>query len=180
MAGPGDLHAVAQELLDAASEALDAIPDLLDDTYAGAPERQFVSPGLPVIDCCELLATWVDPIAVAARSPQVLAADLQVTRPTFNLIVTRCIPMGRMEGSEYIPPTAAQLTAAAAQTDADAWAIWNHIWNLLQAEPDALIFSKCFDLIWNAASAQVPSGGCAGWRFSFTAGLDGYSEDIGT
>lgn len=104
MAGPGDLHGLCEELLAAAAEALDTIPDLMDTTYAPAPGRQFVSPGLPVIDCCELLATWADPISEGARSRQVLAADMHISRPTINLIVTRCVPTGRIDGKTYVPP----------------------------------------------------------------------------
>jgi hypothetical protein len=177
MAGPGDLHDLCLELLDAGAEALDTLPDLLDTTYAGAPLRQFVSPGLPVLDCCELLATWADPISEGARTRQTLAADMHISRPTVNLIVTRCVPTGRVEGKEYVPPDPDDLTAAAAQVNADGWAVWTHLFNLLQED---LLFAKCHDLLWNTAPAMTPSGGCAGWRFSFTVGLDGYEETLAT
>lgn len=180
MAGPGDLHELCLELLDAGAESLDTVPDYLGTAFKGAPTRQFVSPGLPVLDCCELLAVWVDPINEGARSPTTLAPDLHINRPVLNLIATRCIPVGKMVNRKYEPPSAASLTAAAEQINADGWALWTHIFNLLNAEPDALIFQKCHDLLWGSAPAQTPSGGCAGWRFSWQVGLDGYEEVLGT
>lgn len=180
MAGPGDLFAAADELLLASAEALDTIPDLLGTAFDGAPERQLISPGAPVHDCCEQLAVWVQPVGAGARSPATLAPDMQITRPTLRVHATRCVPTGRIVQKQYVPPSAASITAAAEQVHADGWALWNHIFNLINAEPDALLFSKCLDLVQWGMQAITPSGGCAGWEMQFTIGLDGYHEDLST
>ena len=180
MPGPGDLYDTAYELLLASAEALDTIPDLLGTAFDGAPTRQFVSPGLPVHDCCEQLGVWVNPIAEGARSPQTLAPDTQITRPTFRVHATRCVPSGVVVAKKYYPPTPEDLSASAQQLYADGWALWNHIFNLINAEPEALLFSKCGDLVNWALQGITPGGGCAGWEMVFVVGLEGYREDLGT
>jgi hypothetical protein len=180
MAGPGDLFAAAEELLVAAAEALDTIPDLLGTSFAGAPDRQYISPGNVVHDCCEQLAVWVNPVGEGARSPGTLAPGFQITRPTLRVHATRCVPTGTIVGKRYVPPTTTALSAAAEQIHADGWAMWNHFFNLLNAQPEALLFSKCADLVNWGMTALTPSGGCAGWELFFTIGLDGYREELTT
>ena len=180
MADAGDLFAAAEELLLATAEALDTIPDQLGTGFLGAPERQLIAPGLPVHDCCEQLVVWVNPVGAGARSPGTLAPDFQIVRPTFRVHATRCVPSGRIVQKRYIPPEAASITAAAEQIYADGWALWNHCFNLLNAEPDALLFTKCGDLVQWGMIAIQPGGGCGGWEMQFTVALDGYAEDLGT
>jgi hypothetical protein len=177
MAGPGDLYDTAHDLLLASAEALDTIPDLLGTAFDGAPERQFISPGNVVHDCCEQLAVWVNPIGTGARSPGTFAPDMQIIRPTFRVHSTRCVPTGTIVAKRYVPPDAALISLAAEQVDADGWALWNHIFNLINAD---LLFQKCLDLVNWSMAALTPSGGCAGWEMQFTVGLDGYSEDLTT
>ena len=179
MAGPGDLFATADELLMAAAEALDTIPDLLGTEFLGAPDRQYVSPGNVVHDCCEQLAVWVNPVGEGARSPQTFVPDMQITRPTLRVHATRCVPTGRLVNKRYVPPDAELLSAAAEQHLADGWALWNHTLNMLNTDPP-LLFSKCSDLVRWSMRALTPSGGCAGWEMEFTVGLDGYNEDLTT
>lgn len=180
MAGPGDLFATAEELLLAAAEALDTIPDFLGTSFDGAPERQVIYYGNVVHDCCSQLAVWVQPVSEGARSPSTLAPDMQIVRPTFHVHATRCVPTGRIVNRQYVAPTAAAITASAEQVLADGWALWNHLLNLINAEPDALLFSKCGDLVNWSMLALSPLGGCAGWDMQFTVGLDGYNEDLTT
>lgn len=180
MAGPGDLFATAEELLIAAAEALDTIPDLLGTTFAGAPARQLVYYGPVVHDCCEQLAVWVNPVGEGARSPGTLAPGMQVIRPTFRVHATRCVPTGQIVSKRYVPPDPPVINAASEQVLADGWALWNHCFNLLNAEPEALLFSKCSDLVNWSMQALTPLGGCAGWEMQFTVALDGYPETLGT
>jgi hypothetical protein len=180
MAGPDDLFETANELLMAAAEALDTLPDLLGSAYSGAPDRQLVSPGNVVHDCCEQLAVWVNPVGEGARSGNVMVPDMQVIRPTLRVHATRCVPTGRVSDGKYIPPAAALVTASAQQVHADGWALWNHIFNLLNNDPEPLLFTKCIDLVRWSMSALTPSGGCAGWEMQFTVGLGGYPEDLST
>lgn len=180
MADAGDLFAVADELLAAAAGALDSVPEQLGTHLLGAPIRQLIAPGLPVHDCCEQLVVWVNPVGEGARSGRTMAPHFQITRPTYRVHSTRCVPTGRIEGKRYIPPEAEAITAASEQILADGWALWNRIFNLINAQPEALLFSRCADLVnWSMNSIQ-PSGGCGGWEMQFTVGLDGYPEDLST
>jgi hypothetical protein len=177
VAGPGDLFETANDLLLAAAEALDTVPDLLGTGFLGAPTRQFVAPGNPVHDCCEQLAVWVNPVGAGARSPGTLAPDFMLARPTFRVEATRCIPQGKIVAKQYVPPLASALTASAEQHLADGWALWNHIFNLVNAD---LLFQKCLDMVqWNM-TVITPSGGCVGWALTFVVGVDGYREVLTT
>jgi hypothetical protein len=171
------LHVACEELLAAGVEALDSIPDHLGTTFVGAPERVFVSPGAPAIDCCEMLATWTAAIGEGPRSPATQAAVASVNRPQIQLLSLRCIPQGAVVAKKYVPPSADQLTATAEQIHADGWAIRNHLVNLIAAGE---LFSTCDDFTWGTAPVQDPSGGCAGWRFLFNVEVQGYAEELGT
>jgi hypothetical protein len=176
VAGPGDLFATAEELLAAAAEALDTIPDFLGTHLDGAPERQLISAGQPVADCCEQLAVWVNPITEGNRSPLTKAPMMQIVAPTFRVLATRCVPTGQIVQRKYVPPEAEALTAAAEQHMADGWALWNHLLNLINAD---LLFDRCGDLTrWS--ELPIAGGGCAGWELQFTVGLDGYAEELTT
>jgi hypothetical protein len=175
--GPGDLFETANDLLMASAEALDTVPELLGTHLLGAPERQLISPGNPVHDCCEQLVVWVNPLGTGARTPQTLEPEMHITRPTFRVHATRCVPSGKIVGKKYVPPSAESLTESAEQLLADGWALWNHINNLMRAD---LLFSQCGDLVNWSSQALSPLGGCAGWEMQFTIGLDGYNEDLAT
>ena len=177
MAGPGDLHDTAVELLDAAAGALDSVPELLGTDLLGAPERQLIYYGNPVHDCCEQLVVWVNPIGEGARSPGTLAPVFQIVRPTYRIHFTRCVPTGEIVAKKYIPPEAADVTEAARQIHADGWAMWNRIFNLINA---GLLFSSCQDLVRWSMIPITPMGGCGGWEMQFTVGLDGYPEELST
>lgn len=177
MAGPGDLFDTATDLLLASAEALDTVPDLLGTGFLGAPDRQFIAPGLPVHDCCSQLAVWVNPVQPGARTPGTLAPDMQIIRPTFRVHATRCVPTGRLVSKQYVPPDPAALSAAAEQIHADGWALWNHIFNLVNAD---LLFQKCGDMVQWGMTSITPGGGCGGWELFFAVGVDGYNEDLST
>src|SRR5512147_230876 len=99
--GPGDLHALAEDLLSVVVEALDTIPTY-DAALAGAPERAFVSPGVPVFDwvepnfdgvgCCDQVAVHVEAITDAPTSPGGLATGqkkAKINHVTLIATVTR-------------------------------------------------------------------------------------------
>lgn len=179
MGAPTDLFDTANELLLAAAEALDTIPDLVGTHLVGAPDRQLVGYGTPVHDCCEQLVVWVNPVGEGARSPSVTVPDFQIVRPTLRIHATRCVPTGQIVAKQYVPPEAEAVSAASEQILSDGWALWNHLFNMLNTEPP-LLFTKCQDLVrWSMTSIQ-PAGGCGGWEMQFTVGLDGYREDLQT
>lgn len=174
--GPEDLHALAVELLDACVESLDTIP-LSNPGLAGAPERRFVSPGLPVWDCCDMLTVHVDGLSESATSPAGLATGRRQVYSRINLVslvvtMSRCIHVVGGTQLDAIPE-AADLQADAEQLNADGWALWNHLYNMIRAEE---LFSKCLEIFWDGMRAVAPSGGCAGWTTTFRVQLDGYED----
>lgn len=172
--GPEDLHALADELLQAAVESLDTIPTF-DVALLGAPDRTFISPALPVFDCCEMLTVHVDGISEAGTSPQGLAVSRRATYGRINLAglvvsIVRCIPTAG-DGGQL--PSIDSMQAAAEQTNADAWALWNHLFNMVRAGD---LFALCSEVNWDGMRPINPSGGCGGWTASFRVQLDGYEE----
>lgn len=182
MAGPGDVHAFAEAFLDACIEALDTIPTF-DPLLLGAPERAFVSPGVPVWDCCEQLAVHVPMLGEAGTTPAGLEAGKRANRARINNVtaiatITRCIPTGAEgQSGDYQPPTAAALNVAAEQIHADGWALWNHLFNL---KASAQLLTLCDGMFFDGVIAAVPSGGCAGWTVPVRAVIDGYQESLGS
>lgn len=176
--GPGDLHALAVELLDAVVESLNTIPTY-DAGLLGAPERVFVSPGTPVFDCCDQVAVHPPLIQFGDTSPGGLASGKRhlfgvINHVTLLATSTRCIPtiddLGRS-------PSLAALQASAEQLNADAWALHNHLFHL---QSSGLLLSLCDEVFFDGISMVQPSGGCAGWLVQVRAYLDGYSETLST
>lgn len=181
MAGPGDAHALAVQLLEHCVEALDTIPDF-EPQLVGAPDRSFIAPGQPVWDCCEQLAVHVQQAQDAALG----SAGTSGLRPNFGKInhvtlvatITRCIPTGaEKRGGGYTIPTTEALQATAEQINADGWALWNHIYNLIRAGE---FLTLCTEVFFDGLVAVVPAGGCAGWTVVVRARLDGYDEVLGS
>lgn len=174
MVGPGDLQDLCQELLEAAAEALDTIPTY-EPQLEGAPDRQLISPGVPVWDCCPQLAVYATPVSEADTSPGGLTAGKRVSLGRINHVtlsaeIVRCIPAD-------IEPPAEEITAASAQTNADAWALWNHLFNLIES---GQLLTLCQEVFFDGITAVSPSGGCGGWTANIRIQLDGYSEVLGS
>lgn len=164
--GPGDLFALAQEFLSACEDALNTIP-LLSPGLGGAPERSYVAPGIPALDCCPQLTVDVrgvaedgPPFTGSGQKPRYGARKNQVT-----LVATtvRCYPT-------EIPPDPTQMQDAAEQVDADGWALWNYLYNLIRSGE---LFRLCADSRPELRQL-APSGGCAGWTFSVRVETEGY------
>ena len=173
--GPEDLQALAEELLAASVDALDTIPTFAPG-LAGAPERSYVSPGLPsfdftnVEDFCEGCEQLTVHVASVNEMPIRDDTHKQGSRKnivTFVVTATRCIPT--IQNGLF--PTAAEIQAAAEQTNADGWALWNHIWNLIRSGD---LFSLCGPVSWDGLRAINPSGGCGGYTLTLRAEVEGY------
>lgn len=169
--GPTDLHALCEEFLAACVEALDSIsaPGL-----AGAPERRYVSPGTPAFDCCDQLTVHAQAITETLDRNGLNQGIKHRLQSRVNLVqlvatATRCIP--QLEGESF--PSATDLEAAAEQTNADAWALWNHVWNLARS---GSLFTLCDEVFWDGMRAINPSGGCGGWTLTLRAELQGYES----
>jgi hypothetical protein len=172
--GPADLHVLAGDFLDACIDALDTIPTYAPG-LAGAPERTFISPGRPVLDCCDQLAVHVEALTEmnATGSGQKARHGARTNLVTLIATSTRCIPTGTASA----PPSPTELTDAAEQLDADAWALWNHVWNMIRADQ---LFMLCGEVFWDGLRALAPSGGCAGWVLQLRVQEEGYEEALGT
>lgn len=185
MPGPGDLDALAHDVLDACVACLDTIPIEIPG-LAGAPARTLVTPGIPVWDCCDQLAVHVagvrdqstrpqSPVGVTARRHvygRLTLAEIQAT-------VTRCVPTGDVVGTVYEPPTEASLEAAAEQIHADGWALYNGIYNRIA---QGILSDRCSEVAWDGLQTAAPAGGCGGWTFvlRFQLGGYGYGDPIGS
>ncbi len=180
MNDPGDLHAFAVSFLDACVEALDTIPTFTaTNSLEGAPARRFVSPGIPVWDCCEQLAVHVPIMIEADTTPGGLMGGKRtnlgyINHVTFLATVTRCVPTMDNDGN---PPLPAALAASAEQIDADGWALWNHLHNL---KASAQLLTLCDEMFFDGILAVAPSGGCGGWTVTIRAAIGGYEELLGS
>lgn len=181
MAGPADLHALAVELLDACVEALNGIPAFQPD-LDGAPDRAFVSPGKPAVEDCDQLVVHVDSIQMIPLTfptgGGLLSGRRNVTgtvnQPRFVITISRCIDDTLLTAQDMIlARIAAELQATAEQTNADAWAIWNHIYWLWN---DGLFLEPCRELFFEGAIPLPAEGGRAGWVITLRASLDGYDD----
>lgn len=162
--GPEDLFAIAQELLDASVDALDTLAPGL----AGAPERNFVSPGQPALDCCDQLTVHVASVVESpAGQTDTHKEGARKNIVTFVVTATRCHDI------TVIPPAVETLSAVAEQMDADGWALWNHLWNLMRSGE---LFTLCGPVSWNGLRALIPSGGCGGWTLTISAEVEGYES----
>ena len=173
MSDATDLQALCVELLAAAVDALDTVP-LADSALLGAPERRYVSPGQPALDCCDELSVYASAIGEYAdprlpSSGRRIAAHISLI--TLIITASRCVHVMQEDGD---PPLAGDLERDAAQINADGWALWNHLYNLWRS---GLLFTLCGEVFWDGLRALAPSGGCAGWQFVIRASLNGY-EDV--
>ena len=83
----------------------------------------------------------------------------------FQIYITRC-----GDWTDW-PPPADALQAIAEQTNADAWALWNYLWN---EERSGRLFTICGGVFNDRLAPLTPSGMCSGWVFSFRAEVEGY------
>lgn len=166
--GPEDLQALAEDLLEVAVDALDSIPTF-DPGLAGAPDRSYVSPGMPSFDCCDQLTVHIPGVNELPQANNTHQQGARKNIVIFTVTATRCIPS--LENGNI--PEAAEITAAAAQTNADGWALWNHIWNAIRSGE---LFSICGPVSWDGLRAINPSGGCGGYVLTLRAEVEGYEE----
>lgn len=175
-AGPQDLFALAAELLQADIEALNTIPASAPG-LDGAPERAFVSPGQPAIDCCPQLTVHVDSVLDADTRPGGLAAGRRNVTGKKNHVrlvttIVRCVVDSRT-GTTITAPLAADLELTAEQMDADGWALWNHLYNAWRSGE---LFSLCGEVFFEGLRSMTEAGTCVGWVLTIRVSLDGYDN----
>ena len=168
--GPPDLYQQSQEILDACIEALDSIPTF-SPGLGGAPERAFVSQGTPALDCCDQLAVTASPIREAPTQPLEMGAGTRHQQQFRKNYVSWQITITRCSEIREIPMPVAAQEAVSEQCSADAWALWNYLWNLTRAGE---LFTICGGVYFDSMNALTPSGGCYGWVLNIRAELEGY------
>ncbi len=184
MASPLDAQALAVEILHASEQALDTIP-LSDPALEGAPDRSFVSPALPAIECCPGGGQLTVHIASVTDAP--IESGLRMgklspgkrTHVLYIITIARCVVDDRQGLLTALdsPLRAEDQQATADQTNTDIWALWNHLYNLWRAD---LLFTLCSEVFFEGAFPLPESGGCAGWTLAVRTILDGYAESLST
>lgn len=139
--------------------------------------HNFIADGI-VVHNCDQLSVHVNSIGETQISPGGLSAGRRAVSGRLQLVQliatsTRCVPII----SEKAWPTPEEMEASAAQINADAWALWNHIYNLIA---DGQLFQLCGEVFWDGLNVLTPSGGCGGIVLSLRVRLDGYQEVIST
>lgn len=163
-----DVHTAAETLRDIAAAALNIVGE--EDGLDGAPERQLVTPGLPVDDCCEQVAVHVGPVTKLAIGNQPKRAWR--SQVTFTISTGRCIPGPDDDGEG---PSVAALEESARQINADGWALWNAVNNAIA---DRLVFAECDPVNVGPLTDRNPSGGCGGWTLQIDAVVDGFATEV--
>lgn len=156
---PDYLWRIAQQLMDAAEDALD--PSI---TEIDLPGRRFIHHGQPVVEFCETgtMAVWHDSLATR----QIGRNDApQVQVSTFFFVdVWRCWPVGN-----NIPPSLERIEDAVRILYVDAWCLLNGMQRRLQD------IAGCEMIQYQEMRALMPMGGMAGWRLPINIGLSGVS-----
>lgn len=164
------MQVLCQEYLDACIAALAVTTD-------GAPTRAFVSPGPPSWDCCPQLSVHAGGPVIADTAPLTpslatahrVADGLQLNMVLMTATVLRCAP-DLDEQAEFPDPS--EITAVAAQTNQDVWAIWNYLSDAKKAL--AIWPPKEREFSFDPAIAQAQEGGCCGWEIPIRVQLSGY------
>jgi len=175
--GPEDLQDLLQEFLDACVASLDTIP-VFASGLGGAPARSFINPGQPQYECdCDNGDGQLTVHVVSVNSDPLEPVRNNWARRnsvTLQATILRCVPIA---GDNAGPVDPDEAEAAAAQINADGWALWNHIFNLIRAEQ---LFIKCSKIIWDGLRSITPQGGCGGYTLTLRVEKDGYDEVIST
>ena len=79
-------------------------------------------------------------------------------------------------GVDPVSTVPAAMTAHAAQHNADAWALWNYMWNINRAGSADPLVTLCDEVFMDALTPLQPSGECSGWTLSMRLELAGYGD----
>lgn len=123
----------ALAIFDVARALLDAVVDYYQGLNVGLPERRFVAPYVPILDCEQLT------VHVERTFGNEGDSALQVIQPisghpghslrtaVFVIGVSRCVPMHEQVGDGIVLPPLADEEAAAAQIHSDAVHLYNAV-----------------------------------------------------
>lgn len=182
---PNDLYDYLDQLLSRAVEVLDEIPTYPETAdLEGAPDARYITPGLPTWDCCPALIAYASLTQDAQTSPLTTVLDpahkgLSFPRmpvPTLNLLALRCVPVIAEGATEIVFPSPTELAASARQINADGWALWIRLNQMIKAND--LFTGRCGDVFFDSIVSQDPAGGCGGWLLSIRVGLGGFRTAV--
>jgi hypothetical protein len=165
------VHTIASALLDKCELALAT-------TVGGVPPFVSLNPGLPAIDWqCDQLYVFESAPVVEALGGTGSVRFAWKTFVTLNATVVRCVPTGRVVNEKYVPPSAADSTAAAQKVMEDMWALWNGVTSEILAG-DLFDGFPCDDVRFVSMEPLDPQGGFAGWTLSLQVQLPGYTVEL--
>jgi hypothetical protein len=87
--------------------------------------------------------------------------------------IVRCAVTMQKLGQNMILPSASQITADAAMTYGDVWAVWNFVKNEYR-EKRLFLQPPCRELAFLSAYPIRAEGGAIGWEFTIAVDLGGY------
>lgn len=173
MTGPTSLYQICREYLVACEQALALTP-------GGPIDRSYVSPGPPAWDCCEQLTVHAGGPSIGDTAP--LQPPLQpghrvVGTGTVNLItmtatILRPSPTLMADGEGWETPDPADMDAAAQNTCADVWTVWEHLKSLRR---QGVLWPPPRELFIDPAVPLQTAGGCSGWQIQVRVSLDGFA-----
>jgi hypothetical protein len=161
-----DVYNIAAAFLAASIEALNKTP-------MGAPERAFVSPGEPAMDCCDpgQLSVYTQTLAEAnlAGGSGALSAASKINRgglarAVLSIMIIRCVPSPTTKSNTITYPPPAALSAAAKVIDEDGWALWLGINYALK---HGTLHKLCSGAERLGGTKLAQQGGCGGWVFTY-------------
>lgn len=167
-----DAHEIAETIRDVVAAALDEIPSF-DDTLLGAPERQLVTPGLPVDDCCEQLAVHIEPLSALAGRDNRNVGWMLTAR--YVITLGRCVPQPTVSKGKTTLPPVEDLEASSRQINADGWALHNALHGAVLS---GYLGDRCGKAAFGPVTPRDPSGGCGGWTAEVTLTVDGYETAL--
>lgn len=169
--------ATVSDVFDIAKAFLDASIEALEQTDSGPPDRAFVAPGDPALDCCDQLVTWTQAInevpltgGTGAMGPARRIARGNAIVVTIAVQITRCIAVSKEVGGKIVPPDALEQQASAQTIDEDGWALWLGLTYALKHGSLANICSGAERL---GGQKLMPQGGCGGWLFTYRYPIEG-------
>jgi len=164
-------------LFESAGELLLVAEDALAETTGGVPDRSFVAPAEPALDCCPQLTVHVPALSEATTGvgPGGVADGHRTMRgsiilATYVVLIVRCAPA--WNGQE--PPTPVLIEEVAQQVQEDGWALWNRLRAAIRCGE---IFGECAEVYFDGGSAFPEQGGCVGWTFTIRASLPGIPRE---
>ena len=171
MPDPTDLQTLCVAVLDASEAALDTIPGFAPG-LEGAPERTFVTDGQPALACPQLTVNAYT-IREAATEPLGLGAGTRHKQNFRKNLVGVQVWVARCRATDS-PPVPANVEAVAAQVNADAWALWNYLWNINRGGSTDPLVTICDEFYMDSLTPLQPSGQYAGWVLQLRVELAGY------